>query len=258
MNAWEGDRDRQSERQSPDWHKKEKCRSGDRRSEEKGRSGDRRSQGSQGSRGSRGWYSRGYLPHRDEEGLIQHVTVHLADSLPKSAIEEIERALEDWPEDERAVERRRRLHEWVDAGHGLCVLRHREVAEMVQGTLHHFDGVRYHLYAWVVMPNHVHVLFEPVNDWALNKIVASWKKFTGRRIREFLREGGIANLPIGTKSKTANREIGGPSKTANQEIGGSGGGACGIGSFGTGIFAMRRIISRHLNTFTTIRWRLVW
>ncbi len=166
------------ERQSPDWQVEDKCRSGDRRS--------RRS----------GWYSRGYLPHRDEKGLIQHVTMHLADSLPKSAIEDIEHALEDWPDDERAAERRRRLHEWVDAGHGSCVLRHGEVAEMVREALHHFDGVRYHLHAWVVMPNHVHVLFEPVNNWALNKIVASWKKFTARRIREFMTQ--------------ANQEIGGP------------------------------------------------
>jgi len=186
----EGDsRQRQSERQSPDWQ-----------TEHKGRSGDRRS----------GWYSRGYLPHRDEQGLIQHVTVHLADSLPKSAIEEIEQALEDWPDDKRAAERRRRLHEWVDAGHGSCVLRHREVAEMVQGTLQHFDGVRYHLHAWVVMPNHVHVLFEPVNNWALNKIVASWKKFTARRIREFMQGTGNANLPIGTEEEIADQEIGGP------------------------------------------------
>ena len=184
--------ERQSERQSPDWHKEE----------EKSRSGDRR---------SRGWYTRGYLPHCDGEGLIQHVTVHLADSLPKSAIEEVERSLEGVPEDERTAERRRRLHEWVDAGHGSCVLRHGGVAEMVQETLHHFDGVRYHLHAWVVMPNHIHVLFEPVNDWSLNKIVASWKKFTARRIREFIRgANGNANLPIGIKNKTADREIGVP------------------------------------------------
>jgi REP-associated tyrosine transposase len=175
-------------------------------------SGDRRS----------GWYSRGYLPHRDEKGLIQHVTVHLADSLPKSAIEEIEQTLENWPDDERAAERRRRLHEWVDAGHGSCVLRHGEAAEMVQEALHHFDGVRYHLHAWVVMPNHVHVLFEPVNNWALNKIVASWKKFTARRIREFVKEGGNANrranLPIGKWKTNADQEIGVPGPVWHREF----------------------------------------
>ncbi|MFO7697076.1 MAG: hypothetical protein R6X16_07960 [Anaerolineae bacterium] len=30
----------------------------------------------------KGWYTRGYLPHRDEPGLVQAITFHLADSLP--------------------------------------------------------------------------------------------------------------------------------------------------------------------------------
>jgi REP element-mobilizing transposase RayT len=140
------------------------------------------------------------------------VTVHLADSLPKSALAEIEEALPRVPDAERTSERRRRLEAWIDAGHGSCLLRCPEVAETVQKTLQHFDSVRYHLHAWVVMPNHVHVLFEPVDGWALNKIVASWKKFTARRIRQFTDRNakGNANLPIGLKQKTADPEIGGP------------------------------------------------
>jgi len=34
--------------------------------------------------GFRGWHERGYLPHRDEPGLTQFVTFHLADSFPES------------------------------------------------------------------------------------------------------------------------------------------------------------------------------
>ena len=44
------------------------------------------------------------------------------------------------------------------------------------------DLVRYRLLAWVVMPNHVHVLFQPVNGWTLARIVASWKTYTGRQL----------------------------------------------------------------------------
>jgi hypothetical protein len=32
--------------------------------------------------GFRGWHERGFLPHRDEPGLTQFVTFHLADSYP--------------------------------------------------------------------------------------------------------------------------------------------------------------------------------
>lgn len=141
--------------------------------------------------------------------MIQHVTVHLADSLPRKAIERIELSLSGLDQDQRSVERRKRLHEWIDAGHGRCVLGEPGVAEMVQNAFLHFEGIRYQLHAWVVMPNHIHVLFEPLADWALAKIVASWKKFTARRIRDFLRATDTAD---GVANGFANREIGGPGK----------------------------------------------
>jgi REP element-mobilizing transposase RayT len=56
------------------------------------------------------------------------------------------------------------------------------------------------------MPNHVHVLFQPMTGWTVVKIVASWKKFTAARICAFRRSHlpqtgvvvpGTANLPIG-------------------------------------------------------------
>ena len=165
----------------------DECRSGDLRSQ---------SQSEDCCSQRRGWFSRGYLPHLDAEALIQHVTVHLADSLPKTAIERIEHSLDGMSEDRRKIERRKRLHEWIDAGHGSCMLRHPDIAAMVQNTFLHFDHARYHLHAWVVMPNHFHVLFQPINDWSLAKIVASWKKFTARGIGDYLR--------------SANQEIGAP------------------------------------------------
>lgn len=30
----------------------------------------------------RGWHSRGYMPHLDSHEVVQHVTFHLADSMP--------------------------------------------------------------------------------------------------------------------------------------------------------------------------------
>ena len=69
-----------------------------------------------------------------------------------------------------------------DAGHGCCLLREPAAACLVQDALLCFDGVRYRLLAWVVMPNHVHVLFQPLEGWTMARIVASWKSFTGRRL----------------------------------------------------------------------------
>lgn len=83
----------------------------------------------------------------------------------------------------------------------------------IRGSLLFFDSQRYHLLAWVVMPNHVHVLFQPMSDWSVAKIVASWKKFTARKICDYLRN---ATLQSGSL-KSANQEISVP--RANQEIG---------------------------------------
>ncbi|MFH1007050.1 MAG: transposase [Candidatus Latescibacterota bacterium] len=157
------------------------------------------------------------MPHLDAESLIQHVTVHLADSLPKTAIDRIEDSMDGMPGDRRQIEQRKRLHEWIDAGHGSCILRNPDIALMVQNTFLHFDHARYHLHAWVVMPNHFHVLFQPINGWSLAKIVASWKEFTARRIGDYLRS---AHQKIDTP-ENANQEIGVPG-SADQKIDGPG------------------------------------
>src|SRR5271168_2855134 len=112
----------------------------------------------------RGWYSRGYLPHYDTEKLLQSVTYRLADSLPQEKLRQLEDELHDHPANRREAERRKRIEAWLDAGLGCCALRHPEVARYVQDSFLHFHGERYQLHAWCVMPNHVHVLIEPLAD----------------------------------------------------------------------------------------------
>lgn len=132
------------------------------------------------------WHSRGYLPHFESAEAIQHVTYHLADSLPADVLARFEDELRALSPERRDTERRKQIEAWLDAGHGCCVLREPTVAEMVQSSFLHFDGERYRLYAWVVMPNHVHVLSQLVARWTMAKIVASWKSFTGRQIAQYM------------------------------------------------------------------------
>lgn len=124
------------------------------------------------------WYSRGYLPHLDDLEKIQSITFRLADSLPQTKLEQLEEQLKLVPEDKRDLVKRTAIEQWMDAGMGCCALKHPEVAELVQDTLLKFDGDRYRLLAWCVMPNHVHVLIRP--NEKLGKIVQSWKSYTGR------------------------------------------------------------------------------
>lgn len=124
------------------------------------------------------WYSRGYLPHFNHPGTIQSVTFRLADSLPQSKLREIEDELASVPHAKIDAERRKKIEAWLDAGMGCCALRHPALAQLVRQTLLKWNGDRYRLFAWCIMPNHVHVLME--TSAALSKILQSWKSFTGR------------------------------------------------------------------------------
>ena len=98
-----------------------------------------------------GWHSRGYLPHLDQSGMIQTVTFRLNDSLPSKVVAQWKAELELNPERELVL--RKRIATVEDEGRGRCWLRQTQIAEVVQGALLHFDGIRYRLIAWCVMPN---------------------------------------------------------------------------------------------------------
>jgi len=133
--------------------------------------------------GGRGWHSRGYLPHYDA-AVVQMITYRLADALPLAVIE---RGLEGGGTE---AHKRRRLEEYLDAGHGACVLRRPEVATLVIDNWHRFDGARYHLHAWVVMPNHAHVVIAVEPGQSLSRIVDSWKSYTATAINRCLKRRG--------------------------------------------------------------------
>ena len=154
----------------------------------------------------RGWYSRGYLPHCDHSGLLQSITYHLADSLPATVLEQIGTELRTLPPGRQDTERRSRVEAWLDAGHGSCALRLPKAAECVLDTWRRFAGERYDLIAWVVMPNHVHVLVRVYEGVPLAKVVQSWKSYTGRRIRALMEEeirGGGLRIPAITEESRA-------------------------------------------------------
>jgi REP element-mobilizing transposase RayT len=61
---------------------------------------------------------------------------------------------------------------------------------MVASAIRYFDGQRYRLYAWCVMPNHVHAVLQPLGGWRLAQILHSWKSFTAKRANVLLNRDG--------------------------------------------------------------------
>ena len=75
-----------------------------------------------------------------------------------------------------------RWHDALDAGHGECILRRPELSAIVAESLRHFDGQRYELLDFVVMPNHVHVLAAFFDQQAMLAQCESWKHHTAGQI----------------------------------------------------------------------------
>ena len=135
--------------------------------------------------GFKGWHERGYLPHRDEPGLTQFVTLQLVDAFPAALRSEWAALLA--VEDRR--ERRRKLESYLDRSRGGCHLHRPALATLVQDALRFHHGKKYELRAWVVMANHVHVLFK-VGETPMSRVVADWKEFTAREANKLLGRRG--------------------------------------------------------------------
>jgi len=147
-----------------------------------------------------GLHFRGKLPHLKREGAIYFITFRLADSLPAHEIARLKHERKAILEQARAAKSPLTWHEegqllaWycdkvealLDAGHGACCLSKPEVADLVANALLHFNGQRYELSAWVVMPNHVHAVVWPMPGNTLSDILHSWKSFSRNRANRIL------------------------------------------------------------------------
>ena len=138
------------------------------------------------------WHSRGYLPHFEGGAVPQTLTFRLYDSLPATLRATWASELAHLPEAERRSQKRRRIETALDSGYGACLLANPDVARLTVDALKHFDGERYHLHVWCVMPNHVHVLVTPLGRHTLSSIVHSWKSHTANRANKRLgRRGAV-------------------------------------------------------------------
>jgi REP element-mobilizing transposase RayT len=141
------------------------------------------------------------LPHWQQEGASYFITFRLGDSIPreKQALWETERDQwlathpQPWDEIEIAEYSRifsERRQQWLDSGYGRCLLKIPSIAAIVQSALRHFEGERYLLDAFVLMPNHVHILVKPLPGYDLSSILHSWKSFTANQINKAIEAAG--------------------------------------------------------------------
>ena len=141
------------------------------------------------------------LPHWQQGETWVFVTWRLADSLPKAIVEKVAAQRAGWeaahpkPWDEATQKEYSRrftlgFEALLDDAYGECLLGKERFWGIVAEALLHFHEERYHLDTFVIMPNHVHVLFHPIGENRLESILQTWKRFTAREINKLRGETG--------------------------------------------------------------------
>jgi putative transposase len=149
------------------------------------------------------------LPHWEQAGAICFVTWRTIDSIPADVLRRwrVERAMwlrqrgidplaQAWRDQLRLLPPavRKDYHErftsrWMeclDEGHGACVLKRPELSAIVAESLLYYDGKKYAVSDFVVMPNHVHLLAQFQNDGQMKRQCKAWKHYTAGRINRVL------------------------------------------------------------------------
>ena len=146
---------------------------------------------------------RRHLPHWRLSGSFNYVTWRLSDSLPQDKLrawseekriwlQQHPKPWDAWAAAEYGERFPKRLESWLDAGYGSCYLRKPECAQIVADAFHFFDGERYDLSSFVIMPNHVHVLFQLRVGWEIEDVSHSLKSYTANEMNKVLgRQGTV-------------------------------------------------------------------
>lgn len=131
------------------------------------------------------------LPHWQQGETMQFVTFRLGDAMPagKLAIWKEQRAIwlnhhpEPWDSATKDKYYRRftdKLEHWLDQGAGSCLFKCPSNRKILEETIQRDQNSRVEHHAYVIMPNHVHLVFKPF--FPLPKLIKSWKGVSARKM----------------------------------------------------------------------------
>jgi putative transposase len=117
------------------------------------------------------------LPHWYVPGAMHFVTYRLVGTIPLGMLQQLRTQREARikqlpPADTTPRQHRLQAHKlffaaydrYLDRTATIDWLATPSVAASVRGSLHYHNGIKYHLLAYCVMPNHVHALFQPFDQ----------------------------------------------------------------------------------------------
>lgn len=153
-------------------------------------------------------------PHWSQAGAIVFITFRTRDSIPREVLSRWNQEKQDWlkqrgvPGDSFWKEAvgmldpktkleflryfNRTREDFLDTCQGSCLLKNPSLAQVVFDSLLHFDGERYQMGDFVIMPNHVHLLAAFPTQASMEKQLSSWLSFSARVINH--RTGGSGHF----------------------------------------------------------------
>jgi type I restriction enzyme R subunit len=151
-------------------------------------------------------------PHWSQAGTVVFITFRTHDSIPGEVVERWDREKQQWLRqrgwdagkhwsvifrelsDTDKAEFQKKFNRcreaFLDSCHGRCLLKRTELSKIVADALLHFDGQRYRMGDFVVMPNHVHLLAVFANAEAMKEQCDSWLHYTAFRINQVIDDKG--------------------------------------------------------------------
>jgi putative transposase len=153
------------------------------------------------------------LPHWTQAGTLCFITWRTHDSIPKSVLRRWYADREDWLirhgidpnspgwkdqlQQLEASQRgefvrtfSKRWNRQLDSCHGECVLRQPNLSQIVNESLLKFDGDRYEVTDFIVMPNHVHLLASFENEEGMLQQCEGWKHYQATQVNRELGRSG--------------------------------------------------------------------
>ncbi len=120
--------------------------------------------------------TRNHLPHWYVPGAVHFVTYRLAGTIPLAVLQELRHQQQTHlKQPPRAgmspAEHKERIHKQFFAAYDqyldhTCMidwLGRPEIAAIIRRNLYYHNSSKYHLLAYCIMPNHVHVLLQPID-----------------------------------------------------------------------------------------------
>lgn len=132
-------------------------------------------------RESLGFYKHGNLPHLDSQLAVQFITFVLADAAPAKQLPRSRHGLSSYSDSDM----------WdrdniLDRSHGECLLARGSASRIVRRSIFLNDGRSHAVIAWVIMPNHVHLVIKQFSGFRLGNIMKQIKAGSAHLINKKL------------------------------------------------------------------------